>query len=151
MRVQLRRRVAVHRTATVVLEPGRHPCARRLSRCIAADPRLRVFLHLIERYLHALLVRLFYPLVAAYQCFQRDRLRRAERRIPARPVLHRTHRVAAFVHILPRRLMPDQLLARLWMLALREARELFLAHLSMKPATLPTPAPPPAAPPPAPR
>src|ERR1017187_5442309 len=43
-RAQLRRGVAVHRTAAVVLELGHHPCARRLCWSIAADARLRVFL-----------------------------------------------------------------------------------------------------------
>ena len=67
MRVQLRRGIAVDRTAAVVLELGDGPRARRLRRDVAADARLRVLLHLVERRAHALPVGLSHAVVAANQ------------------------------------------------------------------------------------
>ena len=136
MRMKLRRGIPVNRSAAVMLELGDGPRARRLRRDVAADPRLHILFHLIERDLHALPVRLSDAVVAANQRRQRHRLRCAERRIPSGPVLHRVDDHAALVLILPRRLMPHQLLPRLWMLALTEPRELLLVHLAMQPPPL---------------
>ncbi len=130
MRVKLRRGVAVHRTAAVVLELGGGPFAGGLRRSVAADPRLRVFLDLIDGDTYALAVRLPHSLVTAHQRGKRDTLRRAERRIPSGPVLHRLHRLAGIVRILARLLVSDELLAGLGMLPLCEMRKLLGAHFS---------------------
>ena len=135
VRVQLRRGVSIDRTAAVVLELRHHPRARRLCRCVAADARLRVLLHLIERNAHALPMRFFHAVVAANQRRQRYRFRRAERRIPPRPVLHRVHCLALLVHVLPRLLTADQRLARGRMLAFGEPRELLFIDLAAQSVT----------------
>ena len=67
MGMELRRGVAFDRTAAVMLELGDSPCARRLCRDVAADPRLRVLLHLVERDRHTLPMGLSHPVVAANQ------------------------------------------------------------------------------------
>jgi len=113
-----------------MLELRDNPLARRLRGDVAADARLRVSLHLVERRAHTLSVGLTHAVVAANQRCQRYTLGRAERRIPSRPVLHRAHRVALRVHILARRLMPYQLLACLRVLPLGQTRELLLLHFT---------------------
>ncbi len=118
-----------------MLELGDGPLARRLRRNIAAHARLRILLHLVKRSAHALPMGISHSIIAANQRSQRYRLRRAERRIPSRPVLHRAHRVALRVHILAGRLMPNQLLACLRVLAFGQPRELLLLHFAAQAVT----------------
>ena len=115
-----------------MLELGDGPLARRLRWDIAAHARLRVFLHLVESNTHTLPVGISHPVVTANKRSKRDRLRRAERRIPSGPVLHRTHRVALRVHVLAGRLMTYQLLACLRVLAFAQARELLLLNFTLQ-------------------
>ena len=132
VRVQLRRCITVNRSAAVVLELGDGPHASGLRRDIAAHARLRVLLHLIKCRAHALSMRVSHAVVAANQRGQRYALRRAERRIPSGPVLHRAYRLTAGIDVLARCLMPYQLLARLRVLALGQPRELLLLNLSLQ-------------------
>ena len=116
VRMKLRRGVAIHRPRAVMLELRHRPLASGLGRSVAADARLNVVLHLIERRPHGLTMRFSDPFIATHERSQRDALRRAERRIPSRAMLHGLHHVARFICVLARLLVTDELLAGLGML-----------------------------------
>ena len=71
-----------------MLELGDSPRAGRLCRSVAAHAGLHILLHLIERRPHALAMGFAHTIIAANKRGQRDGFRCAERRIPARSMLH---------------------------------------------------------------
>ena len=89
MRVELGRCVAVDRPGSVVLELGNNELPGRLSRIVAADPRLGIPLQFRKRIGYGGPVRFPHPIISTHKRRQRDRLGSRERRIPAGAMLDR--------------------------------------------------------------
>ena len=130
VRVQLGRGVAVDGPRAVVFEGGGDPLPRRLGGMIAADARLDVRFHLVERHRDARPMRLAHAVIAADQGGQRHALRRRERRIPRRAVGHRRDGLAARVDVRPRCLVLDERLAGDRVLAVGEPCDVLLVHVT---------------------
>ena len=121
--VQLWRDVAIDGAGGIMLELSGDKSARSLRWMIAADASLRVVFELFEGNTYALPMCFAYTLIAADKCGQRDRFRRGKGRIPPGSVLHRLDGLAVGILIFIGRSLAHKLLARLWMLALAEFRE----------------------------
>jgi hypothetical protein len=104
-----------------MFELRRGPCACGHGGNVAAHARLDVLLHLIERYIHTLPVRLPHAVIAAYQRRKTYALGCAERGIPSCPVFHGLNRFARVGDVFARRLMPYQLFACMGMLAFSQS------------------------------
>src|SRR6185503_18511049 len=90
-----------------------------------ADARLRIPLQFIECHTHTFAMRLAHSNVAADKRRERNRLRRRECRIPSGAMLNARDLFSVFVFVGSRRLVPYELQACLWMLALAESGEVF--------------------------
>ena len=123
MGVQLWRDIAVDRASGIVLKLGSDKLARSLGRMIAADAGLCVTFELVESNANALPMCFANALVSADKRGERDRFRSGKGGIPPGPVLHRFDGLALSILIFIRRSLAHHLLARLWMLALAEFRE----------------------------
>src|SRR5690348_3272194 len=99
---------------------------------ITANAGLNVILQLIECDVDAGLVSFAYSLVFTDQSSERNGLWRAERRIPSRPMLHRSDVLVVLVGVFARRLVPDQLSASDRVLAFAQPLELFFGYLAVK-------------------
>jgi hypothetical protein len=126
--VKLRSSIALDGTRCVVLEFCDNELAGKLGRPIATEPRLRVSLQFAEsgRDRHA--VSLADPSVAAHKSCQRNRLRRAEGRIPPGAMLDGFDCLSIGVLVLKGLPMLNKLLAGLRVLTVREPVELIGAN-----------------------
>src|SRR5262249_21202385 len=124
------RGIAVNRPRAVVFEERRREIAGRLRPPIATQPRLDVRLQLVERYAHALAMRVTHTVVAADQGGDRDALRRGERRVPSGPMLHRRGGLSTGVLRLTGGLVANELFSGDWMLPVGEPREVLLTNLA---------------------
>src|SRR3984957_17701479 len=126
--VKLRGCITVYRPGAIVLEFRGNPVARCLWCKIPSKPGLDISFHLVQRDSDTGPMSFLHALTAFHKCRQRYAFRRRKGRISARAVRHRLDCFAVLVHIFPRRLIANQLLAGSGMLAIAEAPILFLLH-----------------------
>src|SRR5215469_12437145 len=122
MCVQLRRHVAFHGTGSIMLKLRRDKLRRCLWWVIAADSRLRVVLELLQRCANAFPMCIPHPVIAPDQSSERHGFGRRKCRVPSGTVLHRFDHFSVTALVLVGSALPNQLLARFWMLALAEPR-----------------------------
>ena len=89
MRMKLRRRIAIHRSAGIVLKRRRNKLTGRLWLMNATDASLRVVLEHAKSHRHRFTMRHSHTVIAANQRHERDALRRPEHRIPTGPMQNR--------------------------------------------------------------
>src|SRR5271157_887577 len=136
MRVKLRRCITVYWPRAVVLKSRGDAVARCLWRKIPSKPGLDIALQFIQCNPNTSSMGFLYPFISAHERSQRDALRCGERRIPPSAVLHRLDRTALLVHIFPRRLITNQLLASNRVLAIAEPSKVLLLHRAVQPPFL---------------
>jgi hypothetical protein len=124
VRMKLRRSVAVHWPGGIVFKFGGHKFARSLGRMAAADPRLCVAFQFVQGNANTLAMSLPDTLISTYKRGKRNRFRCGESRIPSGAVFGGCDLLPI---LLIRGLYPmlHELVAGLWMLALRQTLKLF--------------------------
>jgi hypothetical protein len=100
---------------------------------VAADASLNVTLQFVHGNAYARPVRLAHAVIASHQGRQRNTLGRTKRGVPSGAVFHGLHRLPAFVFVLERITMANELLPRFRVLAIGEPGELFLGDFARDP------------------